>query len=59
MASRARLPGAVAANLRLQARSVRQIMPSRLLLLFLAVTPVAVGLAAEPPAPRQLHTEER
>jgi len=32
---------------------VRQIMPSRLLLLFLAVTPVAVGLAAEPPAPRQ------
>jgi len=53
MASRARLPGAVAANLRFQARSVRQIMPSRLLLLFLAVTPVAVGLAAEPPAPRQ------
>ena len=53
MASRAGLPGAVAANLRHQALGVSQMMPFRLLLLLLAVIPAAVGLASEPPAPRQ------
>ena len=53
MASRAGLPGAVAANLRHQALGVSQTMPFRLFLALIAVMPVAAGVAAEPPLPRQ------
>jgi len=47
------LASTVAANLRCQALGVSQMMPVQLLLLILAVMPGAVGLASEPPAPRQ------